>query len=252
MKQTTSSRPNAFFARLALILVLLTALITLTAALLFLIAILPLPPSLRLWIGFGLFILAGAAVTYAMLRRAARSGDAAIRQRLDELLGPLGLSLQEHDGQTGTYAGVYHGSDLRAAYAISGAPQRPTYHLEIAMHGATPLRLAIGMAKVRLQFDETQFGQLMDVPGSDFEPLLVFTDAPDAAQALLAHPRARAAILDLLSPDAPGVRNLVIETNAVALRYRHLSLKGMSRKLVRTWMADLATVVEAEALLIPS
>lgn len=245
MNQTTPPRPNAFFARLVLILALLTALITLAAALLFLIAILPIPPSLRLWIGLGLFIFTGVAATYALLRRA-RSGNAAIRQQLDELLGPLGLSLQEHDEQTGTYTGVYQGSDLRAAYAISGAPQRPTYHLEIAVHGATPLRLAIGMTKVRLQFDETQFGQLLGVSGSGFEPLRVYTDAPDATQALLARPRVRAAILDLLSPDAPGVRNLTLADDVLTLRFRHLSLKGVSRELVRAWVDDLATIAGAK------
>ncbi len=243
MNESFDSRPNSCLARAVMALVLLTALITLAAAALFLVAVLPIPETLRPWTGLGLFMGAGAAVSVAILRRA-RNGDAAVRQRLSRLLEPWGLSLQTSGEQAGTYTGVYRGHDLRAAYAISGAPQKPVYHLEIALHSDTPLRLAVGMTNFRFQFDETRFGELLPTQDAALKSLMIYTDAPSAARALLASPRTKSAILDILSPDAPGVRNLVIEQNAVTLRYRHLSLKGLSAELIGRWVADLAAVAE--------
>ncbi len=245
MNESPLSRPSGCLARAVMALALSTALITLAAVALFLIAILPISESLRPWVGLALFVGVGAVVIVVMLRRA-RSGDAAVQQHLGRLFGPLGLSLQERGDLAGTYTGVYRGHDLRAAYAISGAPQRPTYHLEIALNGDTRLRMAIGMAKFRFQFDETHFGALLSSQDAELEPLAIYTENPDAARALLASPRAKNAIIDLLSPDAPGVRNLVIENNAFILRYRHLSLKGLNADLIERWVDDLAAVAEAE------
>lgn len=243
MNQSATARPNGCLARAVMALVLLTALITLAAVALFLIAVLPIPESLRPWVGLGLFIAAGVVVVVILLRRA-RSGDASVQQHLELLFGPLGLSLQENGDLAGTYAGVYRGYDLRTAYAISGTPQRPTYHLEIALHRDTPLRLAIGMTKFRLQFDEERFGQPLLLTDPDYAALVVFTDDPDRTQTLLSMLDAQQAILDLLSPDAPGVRNLTLADGAFSLRYRHLSLKGLNEGLVRAWIDDLVTVIE--------
>jgi len=243
MAQRESSGSNSCMSRLVMVLVLLTALITLAATVLLLVAILPLPDTLRPWVGLGIFLLAGALVIWLVISRA-RSGEEAIRQQMTRLFGPLGLSLQQSGEQAGTYAGTYRGYALRADYSISGTPQRPTYHLEIALHAPTPFLLAIGLAKFRLQFDEAAFGQPLPLADPDYAALLAFTDDPDRAQALLSTPDAQKAILDLLSPDAPGVRNLTLADGAFSLRYRHLSLKGLNESLVRAWVDDLVTVTE--------
>ncbi len=244
MARTSSSGPNGWMARLVTILALLTALITVAATTLFLVALLPLPETLRPWVGLGIFLAAGAAISRAILNKI-RGGDAAIRQRLDDLLTPLGFSLQRSEEQKGLYAGVYRGHEMQAAYAISGAPQRPTYHLEIAAPVPTRFRMAVGMKRFRFQFDEARFGQPLAASGPDFEEMAIYADEPEMAGMLLAQPEARAALRRLLSPEAPGVRNLILADGALALRYRHLSLKGLSTSLLAGWMDDLITILTA-------
>jgi len=242
MTQPDSSGPNSCFARVVMALVLLTALLTLAALILLLVAILPLPDTLRPWIGLGIFLVAGAVSVWLLINRA-RSGEEAIRQQMDRLFGPLGLALQESGEQAGTFAGVYRGHEVRADYSISGTPQKPAYHLEIAVHAPTSFRLAIGMARFRLQFDEETFGQPLTLTEPDYAGLNAFTDDPDAARALLASPQAKTAILELLSPDAPGVRNLILADDAIILRFRHHSLKRLNPRLVRRWVDDLLSLI---------
>jgi len=243
MAQTSSSGPTGCIARLVMVLALLTALITVAAGALFLVAILPLPDALRPWIGLGIFLFVGVIIVYAILNRIHNS-DAAIRQRLDRILEPLGFSLQESGEQRGRYTGVRNGHEMQVAYAISGVPQRPTYHLEIAVHSPARFRMAIGMARFQFQFDEASFGQPLTFPDPDFAGLAIYTDEPEEARRFLARPEARSAILDLLSASAPGVRNLTLADGVLTLRYRHLSLKGLSTDMIGRWMDDLIALIE--------
>jgi hypothetical protein len=245
MTDATSSGPNGCFARLVLVLVLLTGLITIAAAILFVLAIIPMPEALRPWLGLALFLFVGGIIVIALLNRA-RSGESAIRQQMARLFGPLGLTLQESGEQAGTYAGVYQGHEVRADYAISGTPQKPAYHLEIAVRAATSFRLAAGMARFQLEFDEKQFGQPLPLADPDYAELIAFTDDPDAARALLASPRAKKALLDLLSSESPGVRNITMADNAVTLRYRHHSMKQLNPRLVKRWVDDLIAFISKE------
>ena len=236
------SGPKGCAARVVMALILLTALITLAAIILVVMALLPVSQTSRLWFGAALFILFGVIVVYVLLQRI-RGGDAMIRKQMDALFGPLALSLQKSSAQSGLYAGVYRGREMRAAYAISGTPQRPVYQLEIALSGRNLPRLAIGMATVQHQFDEEQFGALLTMPDAAYQHLLVYSDDTHAALALLTQPRVRMAVLDMLAVNAPGARNLVVTEGAVALRYRHLSLKALTPDQIRRWRDDLAAVV---------
>jgi hypothetical protein len=250
MTNDARSVPGGCFSRLVMALVLMTALLTIAATVLLLMAILPLPDNLRPWAGLGIFLLTGATATFAILHRA-RSGEDVIRQQMTRLFGPLGLSLQQNGKQAGTYAGEYRGYELRADYSITGTPQRPTYHLEIALHAPASFRLAIGMMKFRLQFDETAFGESWPLNNPDYDGLAVFTDDPDAARALLTSPQAKIALLDLLAPDAPGVRNLILAENALLLRLRHHSFKRLNPPLIKQWVDDLIALLPGESASYP-
>lgn len=233
---------NGVAARLVMALVLLTALATLAAIILVLIAVLPVSQTSRLWIGAALFVLSGVAVVYVLSRRT-REGETAVRKQMDALFGPLALSLQQSKVQSGMYVGVFRRRELRAAYAISGTPQRPVYQLEMALSGRDLPRVAIGMAKLQHQFDEDHFGTLLAMPDAAYQHLLIYSNDASAALALLTRPQVRRAIVDLLDVHAPGARNLVIEENTAALRYRHLSLKALTPDLIGSWVEDLAVVV---------
>jgi hypothetical protein len=226
-------------------LVLMTALLTMAATALLLVAILPLPNDLRPWIGLAVFVLAGVIVIYILINRA-RSGEAAIRQELTRLFLPLGLSLHPQKKQASSYVGVYHNYEVRAKYAVSGEPQRPTYHLEIAVHAPTYFRLAIGMTKFRLQFDETTFGDPLHLTDPDYAHLSAFTDDPDAARTLLASLQVKNALLNLLSLDAPGVRNFILADDAIILRFRHHSFKRLNSSLLKRWVDNLLSIVPQE------
>ncbi len=245
MTDDASSGPNGCLARLVMVLVLLTGLITIAAFILFVLALIPMPGAWRPWLGLAIFLIIGAIVVNTLLARARGGATAGFRQ-MDRLFGPLGLTLQENGEQAGAYAGVYRGRDVRADYAISGTPQKPTYHLSIAVHTPAPFHFAAGMARFKLAFDETQFGQPLALTDPDYADMVFFSDDPDAARALLASPQAKGALLDLLSPDAPGVRNLTLADNALTLHFRHHSFKRLNPRLVRRWVDDMLTVTSRE------
>ncbi len=238
MTNHSSSVPGGCLSRVVITLVLMTALLTIAAVVLLLVAIFPMPDNLRPWVGLGIFLLIGAAVVYTLLDRA-RHEEEAIRQQMTRLFEPLGLSLQQNGEQAGTFVGSYRGHEVRADYNISGTPQRPTYHLEIAVHTPISFRLAIGMANFRLQFDETAFGDPIPLSDPDYTELIAFSDDPTRAQELLASSRAKISILKLLSTDAPGVRNLILADNAAILRFRHHSFKRLNPRLIQQWVDNL-------------
>ncbi len=192
-------------------------------------------------------ILAGVIV-WGILSRQKRN------QLLDHAFTPLGLQPQNYLLSGRQYAGTYRGRQVNVYFHISGGRYLRTPVLEIYIRGNFRTRLGMGTKNILTRLGGTLTRQQpISLPDPAYEDLLIYPLDETWARTLLTNPQASSFIAHLIGKDAPGVRALVYNPEALYLTLRHFSLNLLTPDMVREWMSDLLDLAElAERQLPPT